>query len=91
MIDRSYEGLDDLAIHDRVLVEVDLAGRITGFRAVIVKVGPDELWLGLASPDRRLEGIGHGKQIRLTVARQGGAVVGTSTSSGECSSASPWS
>ena len=69
---------DELAIQDRVLVEADLYGRLVSFRAVIVRVCPTELWLGLASPDRRLETMRPNQTIRLTVARSSAALLGQS-------------
>ena len=68
----------ELAIQDRVLVEAELYGRPVMFRAMIVKVCPDELWLGLASPDRRLETMRQDQTISLTIARPGAALLGKS-------------
>jgi hypothetical protein len=68
----------DLAIQDHVLVEADVAGRRASFSAVLLKVAPTELWLGLASPDRRLETIRLGRAVGLSVARPGAALVGNS-------------
>ena len=77
MIDRdSVE--NELAIHDRVLVEADVSGRPVAFRVVIVRVCPAELWLGLASPDRRLEMMRSNQTIRLAIARDGAALLGRS-------------
>ncbi|MGD0018147.1 MAG: PilZ domain-containing protein [Candidatus Limnocylindrales bacterium] len=77
MIDRdSVE--NELAIQDRVLVEADLRDRPISFRAVIVRVCPTELWLGLASPDRRLETMRPNQKIRLSVARNSAALLGQS-------------
>ena len=53
-------------------------GRPVAFRTVIVRVCPTELWLGLASPDRRLETMRPNQTIRLTVARDGAALLGQS-------------
>jgi hypothetical protein len=69
---------NDLAMQDRVLVEAEIAGRPMSFRAVIVRVCQSELWLGLASPDRRLELMWPNQPLRLTVARQGGGLLGQS-------------
>lgn len=74
--DRSLER--ELAIQDRVLVEADLFGKPCGLRTLIVKVAPDELWLGISSPDRRLETMIERQPVRLTVAGDGYALVGTS-------------
>ena len=68
----------DLAIQDRVLVEAELFGRTVAFRTLIVKVCPGELWLGLSSPDRRLETLHEGLTLNLTVARSGAALIGQS-------------
>ncbi len=77
MIDReSVE--DDLAIQDRVLVEAEIYGRPVSFRTVIVRICPTELWLGLASPDGRLEAMRQNQTVRLTVARDGAALLGQS-------------
>jgi c-di-GMP-binding flagellar brake protein YcgR len=69
---------NELSIQDRVLVEAEAFGREISFRAMIVKICPDELWLGLASPDHRLETMRPDQQITLTVARSGAALVGPS-------------
>ena len=68
----------ELAIQDRVLAETEILGRATLFRTMIVKICADELWLGMASPDHRLEGVCADQAIRLTVARPSGALVGRS-------------
>jgi c-di-GMP-binding flagellar brake protein YcgR len=78
MVDDNNLG-SELAMQDRVLVEADVAGHGVAFRTMIVKVCADELWLGLASPDRRVEQISQQQQLRLTVARTGCALVGEST------------
>jgi c-di-GMP-binding flagellar brake protein YcgR len=69
---------NDLEIQDRVLMEAEIAGRPTSFRAVIVRVCESELWLGMASPDRRLETMRPNQPVRLTVARNGAALLGRS-------------
>ena len=79
MVDDNNNPGNELAMQDRVLVEADVAGHGVAFRTMIVKVCPDELWLGLASPDRRVEQISQQQQLRLTVARTGCALVGEST------------
>jgi c-di-GMP-binding flagellar brake protein YcgR len=66
------------AIQDRVLVEAEIQGRPVSFRAVMVRVCETELWLGLASPDRRLETIHPNQAVRLTIARSGAALLGRS-------------
>ena len=69
---------DDLAIQDRVFVEAEIDGRPTSFRAVIVKLCPTELWLGLASPDHRLDALRQDQTVLLTVARSDAALLGQS-------------
>jgi c-di-GMP-binding flagellar brake protein YcgR len=69
---------DELAIQDRVLVETEIYGRSVPFRAVVVRLCPTELWLGIASPDRRLETLRPNQSIRITVARPGAALLGRS-------------
>lgn len=69
---------NELAIQDRALVEADIYGRPVSLRAVIVRICSTELWLGLASPDRRLELIRPDQTVRLTVARDGAALIGQS-------------
>jgi c-di-GMP-binding flagellar brake protein YcgR len=66
------------AVHDQVLVEAEIDGRLLGFRAVVVNVGPAALWLGLVRPDSRLDSIRPGDAIGLTMRRDGAAVVGRS-------------
>ena len=74
MIDRdSFEY--ELAIQDRLLVEAQIDGRSVPFRTVIVRVCPTELWLGVASPDRRLDTMTPNQPIKLTVARDGAALL----------------
>jgi hypothetical protein len=67
-----------VAVQDRVLVETEVAGKAVAFRAVIVKTGSTELWLGLTNPDRCLESLAQGQQLQLTVARPGCALIGQS-------------
>jgi c-di-GMP-binding flagellar brake protein YcgR len=69
---------DELKIQDRVLVEADILGRPVSFRAVIVKICADELWLGMSSPDRRLESMHESQTVHLTIARNGAALLGQS-------------
>ena len=70
---------NDLKIQDRALVEAEISGRPTAFRAVIVRVCEKELWLGLASPDWRLEQMLPNQSVRLTIARDGAALLGRSS------------
>jgi c-di-GMP-binding flagellar brake protein YcgR len=77
MIDRdSFE--NELAIQDRALVEAQVDGRSVSFRSVIVRICPTELWLGVASPDRRLDAMAPNQGIKLTVARDGAALLARS-------------
>ena len=77
MIDRdSFE--NELAIQDRLLVEAQIDGRSVPFRTVIVRVCPTELWLGLASPDRRLDALLPNEPLKLSVARDGAALLARS-------------
>ena len=69
---------NELAIGDRVLVETDLQGRPASFRSVLARICPTELWLGLGSPDRRLETLGQDQKVQLTIARTGAALVSRS-------------
>jgi c-di-GMP-binding flagellar brake protein YcgR len=78
MIDTEFAD-NGLEIQDHALVEAEIAGRSTAFRAVIVRVCETELWLGLASPDRRLETMRQNQPVRLTVARDGAALLGRSS------------
>jgi c-di-GMP-binding flagellar brake protein YcgR len=68
-----------LAIQDRVLVEAGLAGHATAFRTVIVRVCESELWLGLASPDHRIESMRPRQPVKLTIARTGAALLANSS------------
>jgi c-di-GMP-binding flagellar brake protein YcgR len=77
MLDHDGAG-NELAIQDRVLVEADLTDRATAFRTVIVRVCESELWLGLASPDHRIESMRPKQPVKLTIARTGAALLGNS-------------
>ena len=77
MIDQQFAE-DELVIGDRVLVEADIYGRTISFRTVIVKINPDELWLGMSTPDHRLETLRDNHTLQLTIARTGGAMLGQS-------------
>ncbi len=68
----------ELALLDRVLVEADIDGRPVSFRAVVVRICPTELWLGLASPDGRLETMAADQTVRLTVSRDDAALASES-------------
>jgi c-di-GMP-binding flagellar brake protein YcgR len=64
------------AVHDQVLVETEVDGRLIGFRAVVVNVSPAALWLGLLRPDARLEKVRPGASVGLTIRRNGAAMIG---------------
>ena len=70
---------DEPAIQDHLLVEADVSGRPMSLRAVVIRSTQDQLWLGLASPDRRLEAIRPKQAVKLTIARPGAALLGQST------------
>ena len=60
------------------MVEAEPLGRSISFRAMIVRACSNELWLGLTSPDRRLESVRPDQPILLTIARNGCALMGRS-------------
>jgi c-di-GMP-binding flagellar brake protein YcgR len=62
-------------VHDTVFVEALVDGRPVQFRAVVVNVLPDCLWLGLIKPDRRLEQVRGGAAVSLTLRRGGTGMV----------------
>ena len=66
------------AIRDRVLVEAEPYGRAPSYRAMVLRVCPTELWLGLLAPDRHIETTTAGQAIRLTLAGDGAAALGNS-------------
>ncbi|HEX7491481.1 MAG TPA: PilZ domain-containing protein [Candidatus Limnocylindrales bacterium] len=53
-------------VHDQVLVETEIDGRVVAFRAIVVNVMPAALWLGLTTPDARLEKVKPGEVMVLT-------------------------
>jgi c-di-GMP-binding flagellar brake protein YcgR len=67
------------AVHDQVLVEVELGGKVVGLRAVVVNVMPTTLWLGMVAPDSDLEKIRPDQPLVLTIKREGAAIVAAST------------
>ena len=73
-----YDGATDLSIQDHVQADAEIGGRPVAFHAVLLKVCERELWLGLPSPDRRIEQLRLGRPMRLAVARPGTALVGSS-------------
>ena len=66
-------------IHDQVLVEAEVDGRVVGFRAVVVNVMPATLWLGLVKPDSHLEPLRPGDPIALTFRRDDAGMVAAAT------------
>ena len=72
------DGDTNLVLQDHILVETEWGGRSVSFRAVVVKTSPDEIWLGLTTPDHRLGTLDPGQNVRLTVARPGYALLGQS-------------
>ncbi len=68
----------EVALLDQVLVEADIEGRQTSFRAVTVRVCPTELWLSLSSPDERLEKVRADQTLVLTLSRSEAALVSRS-------------
>ena len=67
-----------LAIRDRVLVEAEPYGRAQSYRAMVLRVCPTEIWLGLLVPDRHIETMEEDQTIRLTLAGDGAGVLGIS-------------
>ena len=67
------------AVHDQVLVEADIDGKVVAFRAVVVHTMPTALWLGLVKPDSRLERLTPGDSIALTFRRDDAGMVAEST------------
>ena len=67
------------AVHDQVLVEGEIDGKVVGFRAVIVNVMPTALWLGMPLHDPRLQKLSPEQPIHLTFRHKGAAVVAAST------------
>ena len=67
------------SVHDQVLVEAEVDGRVVGFRAVVVNVMPDTMWLGLIKPDALLERLRHGDPMALTFRRNDTGMVAESS------------
>jgi c-di-GMP-binding flagellar brake protein YcgR len=67
------------AVHDQVLVETQIDGKVVGFRAVVVNVQPSSLWLGLIRPDSLLEQVQAGQILHLTFRRENAALAAEST------------
>jgi c-di-GMP-binding flagellar brake protein YcgR len=66
-------------IGDQALVQAGPDGASVLLRAVILRTRATELWLGLRSPDRRLDTLRAGQLVRLTIPRDGSALIGEST------------
>jgi c-di-GMP-binding flagellar brake protein YcgR len=69
---------NDFAIRDRVIVEVQTNGRTVSFGVMVLRICPTELWLGLASPDGRLDAVRPNQTVQLTLAQDGAALLGQS-------------
>jgi hypothetical protein len=59
------------AVHDQVLVEAEIDGKVVGLRAVIVNVLPNSLWLGLVRPDTGLNRLRPDQPLHLTFRHEG--------------------
>ena len=66
-------------VHDQVLVEAEIDDRIAAFRAVVVNVMPDRLWLGLMKADDRLGRVRRGDPVVLTFKRDRVGMVASET------------
>jgi hypothetical protein len=67
------------SVHDQVLVEAEIGDRVAGFRAVVINVMPDCLWLGLLKPDPLLERIRPNDPVVLTFRCNRAAMVASET------------
>lgn len=65
-------------MHDQVLVEAEIDGRVAGFRSVVVNVLPGVLWLGLPKANPLLEKLQPNDPAILTFRREGAAMVAQS-------------
>ncbi len=65
-------------VHDQVLVEAEIDGRVAAFRTVVVNVLPGVLWLGLLKPNPLLERLQPNDPAILTFRREGSAMVAES-------------
>jgi hypothetical protein len=74
------------AVHDQVLVETEIDGKVVGFRAVVVNIGPPALWLGLVRSDPRLEGLRPGDSVSLTIRRGTAAMIARTAFAGHLGS-----
>jgi hypothetical protein len=66
------------AVHDKVLVETQIDGKVIGFRAVVVNVQAASLWLGLVRPDSLLAQVQRDQVLHLTFRRENAALVAVS-------------
>jgi c-di-GMP-binding flagellar brake protein YcgR len=67
------------AVHDQVLVEAEIDGKVVAFRAVVVNTMPTALWLGLVKPNPLLERLSTGDSIALTFRRDDAGMVAESS------------
>jgi c-di-GMP-binding flagellar brake protein YcgR len=67
------------SVHDQVLIEAEVDGRVVGFRGVVVNVVPAALWVGLVKADHLLERLRPGDPIGLTFRRDDAGMVAAST------------
>jgi hypothetical protein len=75
---RMTETLRRPSVHDQVRVEAEIDGKVVGFRAVVVHVLPDALWVGLVKPDSNLRQLRPGDPLVLTFSRGGMGMVAAS-------------
>jgi Predicted glycosyltransferase len=67
------------AVHDRVLVEAELDGKVISFRAVAVNVLPTAIWLGLVRPQPQLEQLSRDQPLHLTFRRDNTGMIAASS------------
>ena len=67
------------AVHDRVLVEAHIDGRLTSFRAVAVNILPTALWLGLVGQQPQLEQLRRDQPLQLTFRRDNTGMIAASS------------
>ena len=75
------------SVHDQVLVEAEIDGKLVGFRAAVVNVMPGTLWLSLTSPDSLLAQLRPGDPLTLTFRRDDTGMVAASSFLGQLGSA----
>lgn len=66
-------------VHDQVLVEAEVDGKVIRFRAVVVNILPAAMWMGLVKPDSQLGQLRPGDPIGLTFRREDAGMVAAST------------